>query len=228
MKMKSRLRRSLVVIVFLLMTVALSSCSGKQDDQTIGSVKELNGHDMGCMSGSIFDVLIQEQFPDSQIIYFGSRSELLLGLTSGKIDGFVSDEPVAMMMVNQNDQVTYLDEAVGSVEYGICFSDDAKDIMLEFNEYLSKVITNGHIEELRNKWINPDGGSQKKQERELSGANGIIRCVTTPDAAPFSFMSNNVFQGYEVELLNEFCYEYGYDLEISTVSFDALLTLYTL
>ena len=37
-------------------------------------------------------------------------------------------------------------------------------------------------------------------------------------------MSENVFQGYEVELLNEFAHEYGYALEISTVNFDALLT----
>ncbi|MBR5341750.1 MAG: transporter substrate-binding domain-containing protein [Erysipelotrichaceae bacterium] len=221
-------RKFIKIVVFLLsllfLITGLSACGKNEEDQTIGSVEELNGRDMGCMSGSIFDVLIQEQFPDSDIIYFGSRSELLLGLTQGKIDGFVSDEPVAMMMVKQNDQVTYLDEAVGSVEYGICFSDDSKEIMLEFNEYLSEIITNGHIEELRNKWINPDGAEQKKEERQLDGHNGIIRCVTTPDAAPFSFMSNNEFQGYEVELLTEFCYEYGYEMEISIVSFDALLT----
>ena len=208
----------------ICMLTCLSGCFEQKEDSLISSVEELNGRDIGCMSGSIFDELIRKQFPDSEIIYFNSRSELLLGLTAGKIDGFISDEPVAMMMVSQNDQVSYLDEAVGQVEYGICFSDDSIEIMKEFNEYLSKINDNGHIEELRNKWIDPEGAQQKKTEYELSGINGTIRCVTTPDAAPFSFISNGVFQGYEVELLNEFCHEYGYDLEISTVSFDALLT----
>ena len=116
------------------------------------------------MSGSIFDELIKQEFPNSEITYFSSRSELLLGLTSGKIDAFISDEPVAMMMLSQNDAVTYLDEEVGSVEYGICFSDSNKNVLNQFNEYISKIDTNGHLKQLQEKWINPEATNQKKQE----------------------------------------------------------------
>ena len=220
-------KKIILVLSVMCLMICLSACSKDEKQEETGvieSVEQLNGHDMGCMSGSIFDELIKEKFPDSEIIYFNSRSELLLGLTTGKIDGFISDEPVAMMMKKQNDQVTYLDEAVGEVDYGICFSDNAKEILKQFNEYLARIMENGHIKELQEKWITPEGTQQKKVERKLTGENGTIRCVTTPDAAPFSFISNNEFQGYEVELLTEFCEEYGYDLEISTVSFDALLT----
>lgn len=212
-----------ILLIFLLL-IGLCACSAEKEEEVISSVQELDGRNMGCMSGSIFDELIKEKFPDSEIIYFNSRSELLLGLTAGKIDGFVSDEPVAMMMTAQNEQVSYLDEAVGQVEYGICFSDNAKNIMDEFNKYLADIKDNGHLDELINKWITPEGLKQLKVEHQLDGKNGTITCVTTPDAAPFSFIADNVFQGFEVELLNEFCYEYGYGLEINTVSFDALLT----
>ncbi len=216
--------KKLKYILLVMSAVLLLGGCGKKEADVIESVRELNGHDIGCMSGSIFDVLIEEQFPDSNIIYYSSRSELLLGLTSGKIDGFISDEPVAMMMKKQNSSVDYLDEAVGEVEYGICFSGENLDKRSEFNEYLATINESGHLKELQEKWITPEGAAQKKEEYELDGRNGTLRCVTTPDAAPFSFISNNVFQGYEVELLNEFCYAYGYDLDISTVSFDALLT----
>ena len=212
------------ILLILTALIAVSGCGRKMESAVIGSVDELNGRDMGCMSGSIFDVLIQEQFPDSEIIYFSSRSELLLGLSSGKIAGFISDEPVAMMMKSRNEGIDYLDEAVGEVEYGLCFSNENLDTLKEFNAYLANIQENGHLKELQEKWINPEGTSQEKEELQLDGRNGTLRCVTTPDAAPFSFIANNVFQGYEVELLNEFCYEYGYDMEISTVSFDALLT----
>ena len=214
--------KKLLMIVMLVMMI--SSCSNNGQEKVIESAEELNGLDMGCMSGSIFDELIKEKFPDSEIVYFSSRSELLLGLTTGKIKGFISDEPVAMMMVKQNDSVAYLDEAVGQVDYGICFAQEAKDKLVQFNEYLAKISTNGHLKQLQDKWISFEATDQKKEEYALTGENGTLRCVTTPDAAPFSFLSNNVFQGFEVELLNEFCYEYGYDLEINTVSFDALLT----
>ncbi len=208
----------------LLILIVLAGCGSKKENSLIENVDELNGRDMGCMSGSIFDALISKRFPDSEIIYFGSRSELLLGLTSSKIDGFVSDEPVAMMMVKQNEAVAYLDEAIDEVHYGICFSDDSKDKLAQFNEYLDRLDKNGELKRLQEKWISPEGASRKRQEYELSGENGTLRCVTTPDAAPFSFMSNNIYQGYEAELLYGFANEYGYDLEISTVSFDALLT----
>lgn len=218
-------KRLIILLTAIITVLLLSSCgSNKHATKQIESIDDLNGLNMGCMSGSIFDVLIEEKFPDSNIIYFSSRSELLLGLTSGKIDGFISDEPVAMKMVNENDGVTYLDEAVGEVHYGICFSDNMKNVLSEFNEYLDTISSNGHLKELQDKWIRPTGDKQKKESYTLTNQKGILRCVTTPDAAPFSFLSNGVFEGFEVELLNEFCYEYGYDLQIDTVSFDALLT----
>ena len=107
------------IAAILLILLAITGCGNSEDSSIIKSVDEINGRNMGCMSGSIFDALISKNFPDSKIIYFGSRSELLLGLTASKIDGFVSDEPVAMMMVNQNEEVTYLDEAIDEVHYGI-------------------------------------------------------------------------------------------------------------
>ena len=183
------------ITTILLILLALAGCTRKENT-IIQSVDELNGRNMGCMSGSIFDVLIEEVFPDSDIIYFGSRSELLLGLTTSKSDGFVSDEPVAMMMVKQNGEVNYLDEAIGEVHYGICFSDENLDKLEQFNKYLEKLEKSGELKRLQDKWINPEGTSQKKEEYELDGRNGTIRCVTTPDAAPFSFISNNTYQGY--------------------------------
>ena len=212
------------VLLVLLILAGFYLFGNNREENRITSVSELNGRNMGCMSGSIFDELISEVFPDSKIVYYSSRSELLLGLTSGKIAGFISDEPVAMMMVNKNAGVTYFEEPVGEVEYGICFSDESKDIQEQFNRYITDITESGYIKKLQEKWIQPQGTGMQKAEHELSGVNGTLRCVTTPDAAPFSFLSNNTFQGYETELLNDFCYEYGYDLEIETVSFDALLT----
>lgn len=217
------LYKKIFIISIILLSIFLNACS-KNKRQVYTSVDQINGQDMGCMSGSIFDELIQEQFPDSEIIYYSSRSELLLGLTSGKIEAFVSDEPVAMMMISQNDAVTYLEEEISHVEYGICFSNDSKDILEQFNKYLETITNNGHLKELQEKWINTEATSKKKLEYELTGENGTITCVTTPDAAPFSFISDNIFQGYEIEIMNEFCHEYGYDLHVDTVSFDALLT----
>jgi len=217
--------KRLAICLLAVLCMTLAACGSKNNEQAkIQSIEDVNGKPMGCMSGSIFDKLIEEQFPDSSITYYNSRSDLLLGLKSGKVDGYICDEPVAMMVLAQNDDVTYLSDAVGYVDYGICFSDPKKNVRDEFNVFLLKTEASGHLKELQDKWICQEGTTKKKVEYELTGENGLLMCATTPDAAPFSFMRNSVFQGYEVELLYEFAYEYGYDIQIDTLSFDALLT----
>ena len=101
--MKRVIKCFLIAITLLLLT----ACASNSTDKTINSISEVDGNNLGCMSGSIFDELIEEVFPNSEIIYFNSRSELLLGLTTGKIDGFIADEPVAMMMVKENEGVKF-------------------------------------------------------------------------------------------------------------------------
>jgi len=225
---KNTLRKtflSILIAVFVLSScLTLTSCSSDTGAEDKLNIETLNGMDMGCMSGSIFDKLIEECFPDSRIIYYNSRSELLLGLKTEKISGFISDEPVAMMMVAQNPDVTYLEEPVGYVDYGICFSNENLDVRDQFNEYLAEITESGHKDELIAKWIQPDGTSQKMDEHLLTAENGILKCTTTPDAAPFSFQREGSFQGYEVELLYEFAEKYGYGVQIDTLNFDALLT----
>ena len=214
-------------LCLLLLTLSLlfAGCASKQEaSASISTTEDLNGRKMGCMSGSIFDQNIAESFPKSEIVYFSSRAELLLGLKSGKIDGFLSDEPVAMLFKAENDDVTYMDAAIGQVDYGICFSSDAAPKLEEFNEFLAEIKASGHLQELQKKWICPEGLEEKVPETKLTGENGTIRAVTTPDAAPFSFFKDQVYEGYEVEILTEFCEKYGYALQVDGTTFDALIS----
>ena len=147
-----------------------------------------------------------------------------MGVQLNKISGYIADKPVAIVCCKENNNIKYLDEALDNVEYGFCFSEDAEAIKQQFNEFLNNISNNGTIDRLQNKWISEDCMNQEIDPIELSGENGTIKACTTPDAAPFSFIKNNKFEGYEVELLTLFAKEYGYDLEVSVTSFDALLS----
>ena len=185
---------------------------------------DLNGKNIGCMSGSIFDITIKETFKDYNVSYFNSRSELIMGLEQGKIDGYLADEPVAMVCTSENESIGYIDESLGDTAYGICFSSKASLKREQFNKFLEELNESGELASLQEKWFKPDAINQKVEEIELTGENGVINCVTTPDAAPFSFFKDNEYQGYELELLTLFAKEYGYGIEIVSSSFDALLS----
>ena len=211
------------IVLLLTILLLLTGCSNSKNKK-IDSLDDLNDTKMGCMSGSIFDKTIEEHFENPEIIYFNSRAEMLLGLLSGKVEGYLADEPVAMLFKADNPDVTYINEPIDYVDYGICFSKEANDLLKQFNAYLDDVEKEGYLSKLKNKWICEDGRNQTIPEYNLTGENGTIKVATTPDAAPFSFLVNNVYQGYEVELVTEFCYRNGYKLQIDTTSFDALIS----
>lgn len=209
--------------LLLILCITICSCSSKEFN-VINQLEDLNGTKMGCMSGSIFDMTIEEKIDDAEVVYFNSRSELIMGLQQNKIDGYLADKPVALVCCAENDNIRYLDNQLDEVQYGICFSDDASNLREQFNDFLERKTNDGTIKILQDKWICEECVQREIEYRDLSGKNGTIKACTTPDAAPFSFMKNNQYEGYEVELLTIFASEYGYNLDISTTSFDALLS----
>ena len=188
------------------------------------SVSELDGQKLGCMSGSIFDLTIKENFKNSDVVYFNSRAELLMGLKQGKVEGYLADRPTALVFSHDNDDIKVLDENIQDCEYGLCFSKKATKLKAEFNDYLKEIEKEGYLQELQDKWFVVDGIDKEIEDIELTGENGTIKACTTPDAAPFSFYKENKYQGYEVELVMDFARRYGYGLEIEGTSFDALIS----
>lgn len=194
------------------------------DLETYTKASELDGKLMGCMSGSIFDGVIESNFDGSDIVYFNSRSELVAGLQTGKIEGYLADKPVAIALCSTNDSVKYIDESLMDVDYAFCFSKDALAIRDQFNSFLNKLKEDGRLEKLQTKWICDDVFNKQLDEYTFTGENGTLRVCTTPDAAPFSFVKDNEYTGYEVELISMFASEYGYDLDLSGTTFDAIIS----
>lgn len=204
--------------------VLFRSNETNNNELAYSQAEELNGKKLGCMSGSIFDLTIKERFPESEIVYFNSRAELLMGLKQGKIEGYLADRPVAMVFCHDNNDIGIIDENIEDCLYGACLSKDATKLKNEFNEFLSEAKQDGFIEKMQEKWFTDNGIEEENEEVNLTGEKGTIKVCTTPDAAPFVFFKDNKYQGYEVDLLNEFAYRNGYKLLIEGISFDALIS----
>lgn len=193
-----------------------------EEELSFNTIEELNGKTMGCMSGSIFSEYLDKNMADSEILYFNNRDELLLALRQEKIDGYISDKPVGLVNCYENNDIGYIDDPSEKIQYAPCFPKGSalKD---QYNEFLEKITVSGKINELKDKWMKESAVNEHYEIPELSGENGTIRVCTTVDAAPFTFFKNNQYEGYEVELTYEFGKEYGYDVEIESTNFGALI-----
>ncbi|MBQ4312172.1 MAG: ABC transporter permease subunit, partial [Oscillospiraceae bacterium] len=180
------------------------------------SYTEYNGKRIGIKTGSSFEPITLEKFPDSEYYYFDNESDLIQALQNNKIDGFLDDEPVAAMVHVEQPDVNYLKKNIMDDDYHFGFqknTERSEKLRSEFNELVAELISNGELDNMKRKWLGNDESAKTFDNSELTGSNGEIMVVVTPDNIPFSYTANNQLTGYAVELSVMFARKYGYTIK---------------
>ena len=191
------------------------------------SVEELRQKRIGIQTGTNFDLLIRNAFPDAKPSYYNNQSDLLAALTAGKIDAFPSDEPVIRYIINQGYAgITYIPEYIDSFDFAYCFSktDDGERLCAEFSEFISSLQADGMLSELKEKWFGADEtGKQIPDYRTFPAPKGTLIMATDGDYPPFEYVRNGEVVGYDVDIAAQFCEAYGYGLQVQIMNIDAVL-----
>ena len=191
------------------------------------SVEELRQKRIGIQTGTNFDLLIRNAFPDAKPSYYNNQSDLLEALTAGKIDAFPSDEPVIRYIINQGYAgITYIPEYIDSFDFAYCFSktDDGERLCAEFSEFISSLQADGMLSELKEKWFGADEtGKQIPDYRTFPAPKGTLIMATDGDYPPFEYVRNGEVVGYDVDIAAQFCEAYGYGLQVQIMNIDAVL-----
>ena len=191
------------------------------------SVEELRQKRIGIQTGTNFDLLIRNAFPDAKPSYYNNQSDLLEALTAGKIDAFPSDEPVIRYIINKGYAgITYIPEYIDSFDFAYCFSktDDGERLCAEFSEFISSLQADGMLSELKEKWFGADEtGKQIPDYRTFPAPKGTLIMATDGDYPPFEYVRNGEVVGYDVDIAAQFCEAYGYGLQVQIMNMDAVL-----
>lgn len=186
-------------------------------------ISRYNGKTAAVRTGTIFDAIVSEIFPDSPISYYSSQSDEVLALKTDKADFNLGDLPYAMVLARDNPEITYEKEILVDDNYGYIFNPDEKGqaIQAEFNTFLSKIKADGTYDAIKDKWFND--ANPEPVENEFSGSRGTITLGTDGTNIPFCFSSNNTIQGFDIEVISRFCKEYDYGFAISVMDFAGLI-----
>ena len=186
---------------------------------------DFNSKRLGIKTGSSFEAVTLEKFPDAEYYYYDSTSDLIAALENNKIDAFVEDEPVASMAHNENSDVDYLHEPLLKEDYCFGFSkkNNTEKVLTEFNEYLAEIKADGSYDSLLDKWFYGDEAQKTVDNYKLTDKNGTLKVVVLPDNVPFAYNSNNELCGFAVEMTLGFAEKYGYDIEFEQANATAAL-----
>lgn len=190
-------------------------------------VSYFEGKVIGIGTGNIFDDLINSRIPGVEIQFFNTYPDMLTALENEKIDAVCMDEPVIKYILAQEEHpVEYLDEKLDNYSYGFVFpkTDQGNALCKEFNEFLLRLWDNDEIDELEKKWFSADTDLNSMPDTaDMKATKGTLRLACEALNPPFVYLESGKPVGYEIEIAQRFCMEYGYRLEIKDMNFDAVI-----
>ena len=121
--------------------------------------------------------------------------------------------------------VQSITEAIDHTPAAYIFQKSERSAQLreQLNSFIRAVKKNGTLDELAEKWFGKTEPTGKLDFNSLTGENGTIRIAVAPDLKPISYIKDGELTGYEMEILLLFAKEYGYKLDLSYMTFDAIL-----
>ena len=147
-------------------------------------------------------------------------------LEANKIDAFPGDGLVLRMMAAENPALFILDDRMSSYDCGVVLPKTGKGDQLrrELNEWIAGMKESSRMDALLSKWIEtPEDERNLPDYRSLPAPNGVLRVTTEGTYPPMNYYREGELVGVEVEMCALFCEEYGYGLDISSMSFDGML-----
>ena len=208
------------LIIIIILSLA-TGCSKKMNN--INTIDDLTSKNIGVYTGSEYDTIAKKKINNVNVLYYNSYSDQISALKSGKIDGFLTDEPLSKEIIKENSKLKVLKEKLTEDSYAFAINPAKEELQREINNVLKEMKTIGKLQEFEEKWMGNDESKKKLNKYNYNDSKGTIKFATVSGSAPFAYMKNNKIIGYDIDVINYICKELGYKLEIIEMSFDGII-----
>ena len=179
---------------------------------------------IGILSGSSFDPLTKERFPNAERQYYSLVPDMILAVEQGKIDGYLSETTYLTAAIWEGAEIEAVGEVIDRTNAGYIFQKNENTVVREqLDTFIRNAKETGFLAELQDKWIGKAEPAEVFHNDSLTGENGTLKVAVSPDLKPLCYVKDGEIVGYEIEVLQHFAKEYGYKLEFATMTFDGIL-----
>ena len=189
------------------------------------TIEDLDGHDIGVQTAVLYEELITDRVPNSTIQYYTMPNDMILALTSGKIDAYLIEEVSYGAQKKNHPELTVLEESAGFISATCIIGENERQDRLlgELNQFIADSRENGLLDELYEYWIADfDPINDKCDVTGFTGENGVISVAVEGGYEPFSFISDGHESGFDVDFICRFARAYGYTPQFYEVPFESI------
>ena len=189
------------------------------------TLKDLDvpGLRIAAMTGTEASVFMPMLYPDCELVYFNSFTDMFLALETGKADAVVSYYSQQAIVGESYDDLAFISTPAASVTYGFGTGKNADGDRLkqEFNGYLREISGSGELAKSMQKWESMTADTDASLHYTYTGEKGTLRVVTAGTWFPKTYYSGNNLTGQFVELICDFCSRSGYTPRFECCDFAA-------
>ena len=189
----------------------------------IQNLADLSGRKVGVLTGSTYDGVLNRHNPKAEPEYFNNFSDQTEALKTGKIAGFLVDEPIARDIVSHSGGLTTLKKLLTSDGYAFAFAKNQTNLHQKANAALGELMNDGSIKKLEDKWFGTNDAAKVLPDLKLENRNGVIRLATNGNLAPFAYVKDGRIVGYDIEIAMLIAQRLGRSLEITDMDFAAII-----
>lgn len=226
-KTLTKIDHIIIIVLVLLLGIIGLSFSNDSSEKFVQkqSIDEFKNATVGVLTGTTFELYAIENLPEAKREYYKNYADMIIGVTSGKIDGFLCERVIAQLLMKTDSNIGFIDEVLYGTDICAAFSRNQKSDELkdEFNAYLNKIKNNGELAELVERWENHCDEIEPIDYKKLKG-DKTIKLATDAELEPFEFYKGDMITGMSINIVENFCVEYGYALEVYDMTFDSIVT----
>jgi polar amino acid transport system substrate-binding protein len=211
-------------LIWLTMIMFFTGCSKNENVITSSNLQQIEGKRICVLTGSAGDLAARKHFPKSAFLELTTSADAALAVKSNKADAFVYDKSVLLNLAEKNPELAILDEPVDKLEVAAAIKKENTVLLVEMNSALQEMKKEGTLKNLRQKWVDTKYTVTPTLPKIATAkTKGVLKMGTCATIEPFSFQSNGIFTGLDIELGRMIGERLGKKIEIVDMNFEALI-----
>lgn len=211
------MKKIIALILSILMVVSLAACGAASTD---------DGLKIGVQTNTTGDIYSTGDFGEDAIVRYDNGALAVEALKNGKVDIVIIDNEPAKSYVAANEGLKILETEYAVEDYAICFQKGNTDLKEAVDGALKKLIEDGSVEAIINKYINADGTTDSLVGVPIAAEDTDkpnLVMATNAEFPPYEYIDGDSYYGIDVEVAKIIADELGYDLVIENVAFDSII-----
>ena len=226
--LKGKLKTILNFVLLMVFCTMISTDSGaaeKHSKPILRSPDDLHGKTIAVYEGTVHDRYLAENYPTSKIKRYDSVADMILSISTGKVDAAFMDLVLARLLIKKDARLTLMADDVLDMDLGVGFSKKNPELRMEFNAYLKEIRANGIYRQIEERWFENDPEEAVMPDIETHEDGPLLRAAVAVEDLPYVAFMDNEYVGFDIELIRRFARDRGYNLKFLQVNYSSLVAI---